>query len=165
MPDAAEGLVITAPVAAPPLKFTNAKGQPLSLAAYKGHVLVVNLWATWCGPCVEELPTLAALAGHMEAFGGLVLPISLDIGGRGTVEPFYARHGITNLPVLLDPDGENLDLLDTDGVPVTLVIDPQGQLVARVDGAGNWDTPRIQHFLRSLVPVQHKAKPAHVTAL
>jgi thiol-disulfide isomerase/thioredoxin len=132
---------------------------------YKGHILVVNLWATWCGPCVEELPTLAALAGQIQAFGGLVLPISIDSNGSQAVKPFYALHAITDLPVLLDPEGENLDLLDTDGVPVTLIINPQGLLVARLDGAANWDTPRVLRFVRSLVPVQPKAKPPHVTAL
>lgn len=165
LPDAADGLDSMAPVAPPPLKFTNAKGQKLNLADYKGHVLVVNLWATWCGPCVEELPTLAALAGQIQPLGGLVLPISIDTNGAQSVKPFFALHAITNLPVLLDPDGDNLDLLDTDGVPVTLVIDPQGRVAARLDGAANWNTPRVLSFVRSLAPVQQNAKPSHVTAL
>ncbi len=154
-----------APIAPPAMKFTNAKGQPLSLAGYKGHVLVVNLWATWCGPCVDELPTLAALAEQIHAFGGLVLPISIDTNGAKAVQPFYALHGITNLPVLLDPDGDNLDILNSDGVPITLVIDPEGRLVAKLEGAANWNTPRVRAFLQSLAPAQLQAKPPHVTAL
>ncbi len=145
------------------MKFTNAKGQPLTLGAYKGHILVVNLWATWCGPCVDELPTLAALAGEIHAFGGLVLPISIDTNGAKAVQPFYALHGITNLPVLLDPNGDNLDILSTDGVPITLVVNPEGRLVARLEGAADWNTPRVRAFLQSLAPAQHQ--PAHVTAL
>ncbi len=164
LPDAADGFNPIAPVTAPALQFTGSKGQKLSLADYKGHVLVVNLWATWCGPCVEELPTLAALAGQIQSFGGLVLPISIDTNGAQAVPPFYALHRIPNLPVLLDPDGDNLDILDTDGVPITLVINPEGRLVARLEGAANWNTPRIRTFLQSLLPVP-PAKPGHVMAL
>jgi thiol-disulfide isomerase/thioredoxin len=165
LPDAADGFASVAPVAAPALKFTDASGRPLTLANYKGHVLVVNLWATWCGPCVDELPTLAALAGEVETFGGLVLPISIDTNGAKAVEPFFGLHGITNLPVLLDPSGNNLDVLGTQGVPVTLVINSQGQLAARVDGAVNWDTPRVLTFLKTLAPAGQQDEPAHIMAL
>jgi thiol-disulfide isomerase/thioredoxin len=163
LPDAADGLTPIAPIAAPALKFTDAKGKRLSLADYAGHVLVVNLWATWCGPCVDELPTLAALAAQIEPIGGLVLPISVDTNGAKAVQPFYALHAITNLPVLLDPDGDNLDLLDTDGVPVTLIINADGKLVARVDGAADWDTLKIQALVKSLLPTKPQSRP--VTAI
>lgn len=165
LPDAADGFDPMAPIAPPNLRFTDAKGTKLSLAGYKTHVLVVNLWASWCGPCVEELPTLAALGQQIQTFGGLVLPISIDAGGAAAVRPFYERHAITSLPILLDPDGDNLDVLDTDGVPVTLVIDPLGRQVARLDGAANWNTPRIRAFLKSLLPVQDSPAPAHIMAL
>jgi len=94
-----------------------------------------------------------------------VLPISIDTNGAKAVQPFYALHGITNLPVLLDPDGDNLDVLNSDGVPITLVIDPGGRLVARLEGAANWNTPRVRAFLQSLAPTQPQTKPPHVTAL
>ena len=165
LPDAADGFAPMQPVDPPALKFTDAKGRKLSLADYAGHVVVVNLWATWCGPCVDEIPSLAALAGQIRPFGGLVLPISIDANGAQAVRPFYALHMITNLPILLDPDGDNLDVLNTDGVPDTIVINPAGKLVARVDGAANWDTPRVQAFLRSLSQAQPPAKPDHVMAL
>jgi len=165
LPDAADGLDTMAPVAPPPLKFTDAKGRQLSLADYAGHVLVVNLWATWCGPCVDEIPTLAALAAQIQPLGGLVLPISIDTDGAQAVQPFYAMHNITNLPVLLDPDGNNLDLLNTDGVPVTLIINAKGKLVARLDGGANWNTPKIRALIKSLLPAKHQPKPAHITAI
>lgn len=136
--------------AAPPLTFTDAKGHKLTLNSYRGHILVVNLWATWCGPCTDELPTFVALAPQIKRFGGLILPISIDLEGINAVRPFYARANIHNLPILLDPEGHNLDVLNTDGIPVTLIIDPHGKLAARVDGAANWNTPRVLDFLRSL---------------
>ena len=165
LPDAADSLSPMAAVAAPALKFTDAKGRQLSLADYAGHVLVVNLWATWCGPCVDEVPSFAALAGQIQPFGGLVLPISIDANGAKAVRPFYELHKITDLPILLDPNGDNLDVLNTDGVPITVVINPQGQLVAQVEGASNWNTPRVQAFLRSLVSVPPQARPDRIMAL
>lgn len=165
LPDAADGLNSIAPIAAPPLKFTDAKGRALSLSDYAGHVLVVNLWATWCGPCVDEIPSLATLAAQNQPAGGLVLPISIDSDGAQAVSPFYTSHQITNLPILLDPDGNNLDVLDTDGVPVTLIINAEGKLVGRLDGAANWNTPRIQALLKSLLPTDPSSQHGHVTAM
>jgi len=165
LPDAADGLEPMAPNVPPALKFTDEKGRKLSLADYKGHVLVVNVWATWCGPCDDELPSFASLAGQIQPFGGLVLPISIDVSGAQAVGPFYTQHGITDLPLLLDPDGDSLDALDTDGVPVTIVINPEGMLVARLDGGANWNTPRVVAYLRSLVPASDATKPPHVSAL
>ncbi len=165
LPDAADGFAPMEPVAAPALQFTDTKGRKLSLADYAGHVLVVNLWATWCGPCVAEIPSFAALAGQIQAFGGLVLPISIDANGAEAVRSFYQQHMIADLPILLDPDGSNLAALNTDGVPVTIVINSAGRLAARVDGASNWDTPRVQAFLRSLAQARTPAKSGHIMAL
>ncbi len=161
MPDAADGLVQTAPVPAPPLRFTDASGRNQQLATYAGHVLVVNVWATWCGPCGAELPSLDALAKRIEAFGGLVLPISIDIDGASAVPIFYGLHGIKNLPVLLNPAGDDLEILNTNGVPLTLILNPQGQLVAGLSGGANWDTPRMLSYLRAVSA--HKSAPGMTT--
>ncbi len=165
LPDAADGFEQTAPIAPPPLIFSDASGRKLSLTDYKGHVLVVNLWATWCGPCVDELPTFAALAVKIRPFAGLILPISIDIEGAQAVRPFFALHGIADLPILLDPDGRDLGRLDTEGVPTTLIIDPAGRQVGRLDGAANWNTPRILALLQSLAETESKTMPPHVTPL
>jgi thiol-disulfide isomerase/thioredoxin len=159
LPDAAEALTKVMPTVAPRLVFANPQGQQLSLAHYAGHALVVNLWATWCGPCVAELPTLAALAATVRPYGILVLPISIDLTGAAAVQPYYAKHGIRDLPVLLDPNGDNMQVLDTNAIPLTIIINASGQLVARVDGAADWDTPDVVAFLRSLggAGTAHKA--------
>ncbi|MDR3505793.1 MAG: TlpA disulfide reductase family protein [Acidocella sp.] len=154
LPDAALAWTQLTPSAAPPLVFSADTAQKLTLADYKGHVLVVNIWATWCGPCTEELPSLAALAARIKPFGGLVLPVSIDVEGAAAVKPFFASHKIHNLPILLDPEGHNLDVLDTDGVPVTIVLDPSGKLVARLDGAADWNTQTVFEFLGGLAKPQ-----------
>jgi len=150
LPDAAEGLDSVPPTPAPNLKFQDDNGKRLSLADFRGAGLVVNIWATWCGPCVAELPSFAAIAPELGRTRILVLPISVDFEGAKVVKPFYASHGIANLPILLDPDGTATDTLNAPGIPITLVINPLGQLVARVDGGANWNTPatlaRLHHL-------------------
>jgi thiol-disulfide isomerase/thioredoxin len=150
LPDASTGWNAFAPVMPPPLTFQDAAGKTLTLAAFKGHVLLVNLWATWCGPCKEELPSFAALVPKLKPFGGLVLPISIDVQGVSAVRPYFELQGIRNLPILVNPSGDDLDMLRTNGIPVTLVIDPSGKAVARLDGAANWNTAPVVEFLRHL---------------
>jgi len=150
LPDAAEVMTKMMPQAAPALVFSNAGGRRLTLADYAGHALVVNLWATWCGPCADELPSFAALAPKLRPSGGLVLPISIDQNGADTVRPFFASNGIHTLPVLLDPTGANMQVLNTNGVPVTIVVNAAGQMVARIDGAANWDTAGVVAYIRGL---------------
>ncbi len=150
LPDAAEGLGAVAPSPAPNLKFFSAAGKALTLADFHGTGLVVNIWATWCGPCVAELPSFAAIAPQLAGDKILVLPISVDFEGLKAVQPFYASHGISNLPILLDPDGTITDELNAPGIPITLVINPAGQLAARLDGGANWNTPATLERLRHL---------------
>ena len=150
LPDAMDALTQMMPQAAPALFFHDARGRRLSLADYSGHGLLVNFWATWCGPCVAEIPSLNQLAPKVRERGVLVLPVSIDTGGAATVRAFYASHAIRALPILLDPDADDLQALNTDGIPVTIILNAAGQLVARVDGAANWNTPRTVQFLRSL---------------
>ncbi len=138
------------PGPAPDLKFTDAKGKRLTLANYLGSGLVVNIWATWCGPCVAELPTFAAISGSLAKSKILVLPISVDLDGARAVETFYASHGITDLPVLLDPGGSTTGVLNTPGIPVTVIINPQGQLVGRLDGSANWNSAATLTLVRQL---------------
>ncbi|OYV25211.1 MAG: hypothetical protein B7X08_06540 [Acidocella sp. 20-63-7] len=150
LPDVAKVITRMAPTDAPAFVFFTAAGKRLTLADFAGHTLVVNLWATWCPPCREELPTFAALAPKLKASGILVLPISIDSTGATAVRPYYAKQNIHTLPILLDENGDNLDALNTDGIPVTVVINPEGKMVARLDGAADWNTPDTIAYLQSL---------------
>lgn len=150
LPDASTGWNLFPPTSLPALRFQDARGQKLSLAHFKGHVLLVNLWATWCGPCKEELPTFAAMAPKLAKFGGLILPVSIDVDGASAVRTYFEARHIKTLPILVNPDGDDLDLLQTNGIPVTLVVAPSGKAVARLDGAANWNTKPVLEFLRHL---------------
>jgi thiol-disulfide isomerase/thioredoxin len=157
LPDAADAIQQTPLAAAPDLHFTDATGRKLSLADFRGSGLVVNIWATWCGPCVAEFPTLAALAPQLRPAKILVLPISIDFEGRRAVQPFYATHDIHTLPILLDPNGTTTDALNTDGVPFTIIVTAGGQIAAHSIGAANWNTSRTIALITQLAAPRPQA--------
>ncbi|HEY0419607.1 MAG TPA: TlpA disulfide reductase family protein [Acetobacteraceae bacterium] len=130
--------------------FTDEAGAPATLASFAGKGLVVNLWATWCAPCVAEMPALQALARIVAAEGILVLPVSSDRGGAEVVRQFYAAHDITALPVWLDPKGEAGRAWGARGLPTTLLIDRQGRERARLEGAADWASPDTVAAVRRL---------------
>ena len=131
--------------------FQEADGTLRSLGDYAGKGLVVNLWATWCVPCVAEMPELQDLARKVAGEGILVLPLSSDRGGAEVVRRFYAANGIEALPVLLDPRGEAGRAWGARGLPTTIVIDRQGRERGRVEGAIDWAGAATVAELRRLV--------------
>ncbi len=139
------------PTALPALSFVDAAGLPVALDRYRGHGLVLNLWATWCVPCVTEMPALDALARTLAPLGIQVLTVSLDHRGADAVRPFYAAHGIRSLPLLLDPHSAALAALGLDGIPVTLLVDKAGREVARLEGPVDWATPEAAALVEHLV--------------
>jgi thiol-disulfide isomerase/thioredoxin len=122
----------------PEFSFRQADGAERTLADYAGHGVVLNLWATWCVPCVAEMPSLDALAEAVAGAGVMVLPLSSDRGGAAAVERFYAERGVKHLPVLLDPRGAAARALGAVGIPTTLLIDAGGRERGRLEGGADW---------------------------
>lgn len=139
------------PAAAPKLAFTTADGKPRTLADYVGQGVVLNLWATWCAPCVAEMPALNTLAGKLAADHIVVLPVSIDRTGAKAVEPFYKAHDITALPVLLDPAGDAPKAVGVTGIPTTLIIDRKGLVAGKLQGPVDWAAPAAAATIRKLV--------------
>ena len=133
------------------VRFTAADGSPRSLADYAGKGVVLNMWATWCVPCVAEMPALAAFASVVAREGIVVLPISSDRGGASAVEKFYRNLGVLNLPVLLDPLGAAAQGLNVRGIPTTLIIDRKGRERAWTEGSVNWANDPTLEAIRRLV--------------
>jgi thiol-disulfide isomerase/thioredoxin len=146
----AEAMLAEGPRPVPPIGFTDAAGNARTLADYAGQGVILNLWATWCVPCVAEMPALDQLAGQLGA-GWAVLPLSSDRQGASVVEAFYRAHNIAHLPVMLDPRGAASRLIGVRGIPTTLVIDRTGQERARLEGAVAWAEPASLAALRGLV--------------
>jgi thiol-disulfide isomerase/thioredoxin len=150
--DLAAGLTPTdPPVPAPDIVFASADGQEHRLKDFVGHGMVINLWATWCAPCVEEMPSLAALSQALAPDDIAVLPLSSDRGGVPAVEAFYQAHNITGLPVLLDPRGAAARAWHARGIPTSVIIDRRGREVARLEGSADWSTSAAAAIVRKLV--------------
>jgi thiol-disulfide isomerase/thioredoxin len=148
---AATSLQPAEPRPLPPLRFTDAQGKPYDLGAFPGQALLVNLWATWCAPCVKEMPALDRAQQVLKEEGWTVLPLSSDRGGQAQVEGFYQRSGVKHLGVWLDPRGEAARALGARGLPTSLVVDRQGREVARLEGEAEWDAATMLDALRRLV--------------
>jgi thiol-disulfide isomerase/thioredoxin len=125
-------------------------GSKHRLAEFKGRGMVVNMWATWCAPCVAEMPSLDALSKALAPQDIAVLPLSSDRGGVDVVEAWYQAHGITALPVLLDPKGAMARAFNAKGIPITVIINTAGRVVARLEGAADWAAPEAQVLIQRL---------------
>ena len=143
-------LAETGPKPLPEFSFTDAEGKARTVAEFAGKGLVINLWATWCPPCVAEMPALDRAQAALEAEGILVLPLSSDRGGRAQVEAFYVRVGIGRLGIWLDPRAAAQRALGARGLPTTVVVDRAGQERARLEGTAEWDSPEMLAALRRL---------------
>ena len=134
------------PAALPPANFLTLDGVPKTLADYAGKPVVLNFWATWCIPCVAELPELDRLA----ASGGFtVLAVSADRGGAATVRPFAAAHHLDHLILLTDQGSDAVHALGVDGFPTTLLIGADGRLRGTLQGPAAWGG--AQSALRGLL--------------
>jgi thiol-disulfide isomerase/thioredoxin len=159
-PAAAFNFAPTEPKAVPALAFEDAAGNPLSLEAFRGQVVVLNLWATWCGPCREEMPSLDHLQAEHGPDGLHVLALSLDRGGLDQIQAFYDEIGIQSLEIYRDPKGAASRTLGAFGLPTTLVLDQQGREVGRVLGPAQWDSAEAVAMLRRLLEPRRAERAA-----
>lgn len=139
------------PAALPEFAWTLADGTPQRVADHAGHGLVINLWATWCQPCVAEMPALDRLTRALEGSGVRVLPLSSDRAGAPQVERFYRDRGLQTLPVLLDPRGAASRALGARGIPTTIIVDRDGRERARLEGGADWGSKEAQARVLDLV--------------
>jgi thiol-disulfide isomerase/thioredoxin len=132
---------------APTTAFEDPDGEPATLAGFRGRPLLVNLWATWCAPCVVEMPTLDALAAR-EGERLHVLTVSQDLDGRDKVEAFFSKQGYRSLQTWLDPQMALMGALKVDTLPTTILYDAQGRELWRVTGMEDWQGGRAALLLR-----------------
>ena len=128
------------PRPAPELSFAARDGSPARLADFRGHWVLVNLWATWCAPCLREMPSLdrlQAMVGDRLA----IVAVSQDRGGAPVVDPFLEQLRLTALRIYLDPKGAAGRELAVRGLPTTFLLDGDGRIRAQLEGAAEWDSP------------------------
>lgn len=140
-----------APRALPEISFADAAGTPQTPAAWRGKVVLLNIWATWCGPCREEMPTLDRLQHRLGGPHFAVVALSIDRAGVGVVERFFTETGVAHLDIAIDESGRAARDLGARGLPTTLLIAPDGRELGRLVGAAEWDTPEMVAFLEGVV--------------
>lgn len=135
---------------APNISLESLKGDRVELKSFKGKVVFLNFWSTWCGPCKEEMPSMEALYQEFKDKDFVFLTISVDYEGLKPVKEFIEKHRYT-FPVLIDQKGETLDLFDVKGIPTTFIIDKQGLMLGKAIGPRNWKSPEVVTLLNQLI--------------
>jgi len=139
----------TNPTPAPDLSLKTMDGQTLNLAEQKGKVVLVNFWATWCGPCRREIPDLVDLYSELKSDGLVIVGIAVDRDGEEVVKPFVEKQTI-NYPIVLDPDQSTEKHFDAMyGLPTTYVVSPEGKIVQRVTGI--FPTEEMKPMLKEML--------------
>ncbi len=142
----------------PDVGFSDGDGRPVKLSSYRGKVVLLNVWATWCPPCRKEMPSLDRLQAKLGGPEFEVVALSIDRGGPSVVRTFYEEIGLKSLRVYIDQNGEASLALGVNGVPATLLIDSEGKEIGRKIGPAEWDSPEvvtvIQGYLGASAPDQ-----------
>ncbi|MGE0238931.1 MAG: TlpA family protein disulfide reductase [Parvibaculaceae bacterium] len=131
----------------PEVSFTLEDGTATSFTAWKGRVLLVNLWATWCAPCRKEMPALAALQSEMGSKDFEVVAISVDRKGLEVSGQFLKEVGATALKLYADPSTETLSSFQAVGLPASILIDREGREIGRLLGPAEWNSPEAKALI------------------
>ena len=125
-------------------------GGKVQLRDFKGKVICLTFWATWCGPCKEELPSLEALHQRFRGKDLAVVSVAVDLNGSIPVKKFIAKQGYT-FPVLLDSKNEVLDLYRVERIPTSFLIDKKGRMAGKALGPRNWKSPEAISLFNQLI--------------
>ena len=147
------------PVNAPPFSLPSLDGRELTLSDYQGKYLLVNFWATWCGPCKVEMPSLELLYRKFKQRNFAMIAISNDIFGAQVVNPYIQAQNFT-FPVGLDPKLKVSNQFGVVSLPTTFLIDPQGKIIGVLNGAENWADPKTLLYFDQLLSAPAKSAEA-----
>ncbi len=135
---------------APDFTFPGLDGKMVSLSDYKGKVVLVNIWATWCPPCVDEMPSMEKLYRKFKGGNFEILAVSIDEPGLKAVAPFMKKSNLT-FPALIDSEGAIKTVYGITGIPESFIIDKRGILIKKIVGPVDWATPQIFRFFSDLI--------------
>mgnify|MGYP001818585285 FL=1 len=137
-------------VPAPNFSLPDLEGKKVSLTDFKGKVVLLNIWATWCAPCVAEMPSMENLYQELKHEDFELLAISIDESGAEAVKPFLEKHKL-GFPVLLDTTGKIKNLYRTTGVPESFIIDKDGMIVEKIIGPRDWAASEAIRYFRNII--------------
>ena len=134
-----------------PVTFNDVDGKTIDFSQFKGKIIMVNMWATWCPPCVRELPAIERLATKFKAEDFVLLPISIDAEGKQQVQPFLSSLGMPNFNSYYDQPQSLGDVFPLDTIPATFILDQQGQLIAFVRSYVDWDDAKAVSLIQDFI--------------
>jgi len=135
----------------PDLEFLDADGKPMRLADLTGKARLINLWATWCAPCVKEMPSLDRLQAALPKDKFVILPISLDGPSKPKVAPFYKERKLGHLGIYYDKGRKAMSVLGVSLLPTSILVDPAGRELGRLEGDADWDTPEGLALMKAAI--------------
>lgn len=133
----------------PQTVFQDANGGAVTLAKYRGKHVVLNFWALWCAPCVREMPALNRLDAALGGASFEVVTIATGRNARPAVDKFFKEKQLTSLPKLFDPKMKFAREIGARGLPVTILIGPDGREIGRMEGEAHWDSPAAKNLMRA----------------
>jgi thiol-disulfide isomerase/thioredoxin len=139
------------PEALPDITFEDASGKPVTLSSFKGKTILLNLWATWCGPCREEMPALDHLQKELGSDKFEVVALSLDRGGYAASRKFLDELKANDVKLYADPTAKQGMALKLIGMPTTILIDKNGNEVGRLAGSAKWDSPDAKKLIEAAI--------------
>ena len=140
-----------APQAMAPLTFVDPAGDRHTLQEYRGKFVLLNIWATWCPPCREELPTLSRLQTALDDLPFQVIALSTDTGRLIGVQRLYRELGLDETGIFIDDTGLAMRSLTVFALPTTILLNPDGQEIGRFVGPAVWDSAAAQEFFRAII--------------
>ena len=141
----------SAPLKLPQLSFEDGAGHRRTLADFRGRYVLLNVWATWCVPCREEMPALARLQRQLGGPRFEVVALAVDGGGAEAVKRFFAEHRVDSLAVYTDRSLQVNSALRVMGLPTTVLVDREGREIARHVGPAQWDSAQTVEELRRVI--------------
>jgi thiol-disulfide isomerase/thioredoxin len=130
--------------------FVDETGAPVSVDSFRGKIVILNLWAAWCAPCLQEMPSLDRLAERLPQDEFTVIAVSEDRGAPEVVKRSFARLGLRRLKLYLDPAGKLSKEIGARGMPTTLILSADGKPLSFREGAATWDSEDTIGYLRAL---------------
>jgi peroxiredoxin len=135
---------------APAFSTRNLDDQPVTLEDYRGKVVLLHFWATWCGPCKEEMPHMEALWKKYRDKGLVVVGITVQEEPNGQIRAFSKEHDLS-FPILLDSEGKISEMYDLSAMPSSYIVSADGKLAGRVKGPEDWNKPYVQQMIEDLL--------------